>query len=362
MPTYVDLGPLTRRLDLDSLRLFSVVCTQGSYARAARIEPLTPSAISKRMSDLERTMGCVLLERSSLGVRPTAAGELVLAQWIEMAQALERLTHVADHMGVGGNAQLSVAADADAARFLAFDCLGHSQAQEVAGRVDIARAPLHWLPVEIERRTAQAAVWCLSPGGDGSRATRLASVTFEQFRGTRNFRFDTRPSHSELHAHLRIAKGYKRPRDGFFLRAESFFNVATHIEHMDADPAPAPPVIHSYGGVSLHEQSHGESFMALMMNRFGGQGLYLLDEPEAALSPQRQLAALARIHDLACDGSQFIIATHSPILMAYPDAWIYRFDSDGVTRVTYEETEHFQVMQAFMRDPQRMLRSLMAPD
>jgi DNA-binding transcriptional LysR family regulator len=189
MPTYVDLGPLTRRLDLDSLRLFSVVCTQGSYARAARIEPLTPSAISKRMSDLERTMGCVLLERSSLGVRPTAAGELVLAQWIEMAQALERLTHVADHMSVGGNAQLAVAADADAARFLAFDCLGHTQAQEVAGRVDIARAPLHWLPVEIERRTAQAAVWCLSPGGDGSRATRLASITFDQFRGTRNFRF-----------------------------------------------------------------------------------------------------------------------------------------------------------------------------
>lgn len=204
-------------------------------------------------------------------------------------------------------------------------------------------------------------------GENGSgKSTLLEAIAvalgFNPEGGSRNFHFDTRPSHSELHAHLRIAKGYKRPRDGFFLRAESFFNVATHIEDMDAEPAPAPPVIGSYGGVSLHEQSHGESFMALMMNRFGGQGLYLLDEPEAALSPQRQLAAVARIHDLVQDGSQFIIVTHSPILMAYPDAWIYRFDGDGVNRVAYEDTEHFQVMQAFMRDPQRMLRSLMDAD
>lgn len=200
-------------------------------------------------------------------------------------------------------------------------------------------------------------------GENGSgKSTLLEAIAvalgFNAEGGTRNFHFDTRPSHSELHAHLRIAKGYKRPRDGFFLRAESFFNVATNIEQLDAEPAPSPRLIDSYGGVSLHEQSHGESFMALMMNRFGGQGLYLLDEPEAALSPQRQLAALARLHDLASDGSQFFIATHSPILMAYPDAWIYRFDSDGVQRVAYEDTEHFQVMQAFMRDPQRMLRTL----
>ncbi|MGM9428087.1 AAA family ATPase [Hydrogenophaga sp. MI9] len=204
-------------------------------------------------------------------------------------------------------------------------------------------------------------------GENGSgKSTLLEAIAvalgFNPEGGSRNFHFDTRPSHSELHAHLRIAKGYKRPRDGFFLRAESFFNVTTNIEQMDADPAPAPPVINSYGGVSLHEQSHGESFMALMMKRFGGQGLYLLDEPEAALSPQRQLAALARLHDLVRDGSQFIIATHSPILMAYPDAWIYRFDGEGVQRVDYEDTEHFQVMQTFMRDPQRMVRSLIGPD
>lgn len=204
-------------------------------------------------------------------------------------------------------------------------------------------------------------------GENGSgKSTLLEAIAvalgFNPEGGSRNFHFDTRPSHSELHAHLRIAKGYKRPRDGFFLRAESFFNVATNIEQMDADPAPAPPVINSYGGVSLHEQSHGESFLALMMKRFGGQGLYLLDEPEAALSPQRQLAALACLHELVGQGSQFIIATHSPILMAYPDAWIYRFDGEGAQRVAYEDTEHFQVMQTFMRDPQRMLRSLLGPD
>jgi predicted ATPase len=102
--------------------------------------------------------------------------------------------------------------------------------------------------------------------------------------GTVNFRFSTRASHSDLHNHLRMVKSLHRPKDGFFLRAESFFNVATDIDRMDAEPSFAPPVINSYGGRSLHEQSHGESFLALMLNRFGGNGLYILDEPEAALS------------------------------------------------------------------------------
>lgn len=167
-------------------------------------------------------------------------------------------------------------------------------------------------------------------------------------------------SHSVLHGYLRIAKGVKRPRDGYFLRAESFFNVATEIERLDAEPSFGPPVIASYGGHSLHEQSHGESFLTLLMERFGGQGLYLRDEPEAALSPQRQLAALVRLHELVRDGSQFIIATHSPILMAYPDAWIFQFSRSGIQRVAYEDTEHFQVMRSFMADPQRMLRTLLA--
>jgi predicted ATPase len=200
-------------------------------------------------------------------------------------------------------------------------------------------------------------------GENGSGKSTLleaiaVSMGFNPEGGTKNFRFGTRASHSPLHEYLRIAKGVKRPRDGFFLRAESFFNVATEIEQLDEAGGFGPPIIESYGGKSLHERSHGESFLALLMEHFGGQGLYLLDEPEAALSPQRQLAALARIHDLVNDDSQFIIATHSPILMAYPDAWIYQFDEQGITRVAYEETEHFKVTRAFLANPERMLRTL----
>jgi predicted ATPase len=177
--------------------------------------------------------------------------------------------------------------------------------------------------------------------------------------GSKNFRFGTRPSHSDLHKFIRLAKGIKRPRDGFFLRAESFFNVATEIEKLDSEPSFGPPIIESYGGQSLHEQSHGESFLALMTNRFGGEGLYLLDEPEAALSPQRQLAVLARIHDLVNENSQFVIATHSSILMAYPDSYIYSLTTKGIRRVDYYQTEHYQVMHDFMVNPKRMLDILL---
>jgi predicted ATPase len=204
-------------------------------------------------------------------------------------------------------------------------------------------------------------------GENGSGKSTLleaiaVSMGFNAEGGSKNFRFGTRLSHSVLHEYLRIAKGIKKPRDGFFLRAESFFNVATEIERLDSEPSFGPPVISYYGDRSLHEQSHGESFMALLMNRFGGHGLYILDEPEAALSPQRQLAALARIHQLVRDHSQFIIATHSPILMAYPDAWIYQFTEQGIAKVAYEDTEHYQVTRSFMVNPERMLRSLMDAD
>jgi len=177
--------------------------------------------------------------------------------------------------------------------------------------------------------------------------------------GTKNFRFGTRVSHSDLEKYLRLSKGVRRPKDGFFLRAESFFNVATEIERLDAEPAFSPPVIDSYGGKSLHEQSHGESFMALLVNRFGGRGFYLLDEPEAALSPQRQLAVLSRIHQLVTDDSQFIVATHSPILMAYPNATIYSFSRDGIEKVDYHATEHYLVMRDFLVNPERMLKELL---
>jgi predicted ATPase len=193
-------------------------------------------------------------------------------------------------------------------------------------------------------------------GENGSGKSTLleaiaVSLGFNAEGGSKNFNFATRRSHSELHEYLRIAKGIKRPRDGYFLRAESFFNVATEIDNLN--------VVDSYGGRSLHEQSHGESFLALLMERFGGQGLYILDEPEAALSPQRQLAVLSRIHDLILDGSQFIIATHSPILMAYPQASIFQCSGEGIVQVAYEETEHYRVTHDFLANPARMLRILL---
>ena len=178
--------------------------------------------------------------------------------------------------------------------------------------------------------------------------------------GTKNFKFQTRGSHSALHECLTLIKGIHRPRDGFFLRAESFFNLATDIERMDAEPAPAPPIIDSYGGRSLHEQSHGESFFSLMMKRFGGWGFYVLDEPEAALSPSRQLAMIARLHELVQSRSQFVIATHSPILMAYPDAWLYQITSEGLIRTEYRETEHYIVAKRFLNDPKTQLDRLLS--
>lgn len=201
-------------------------------------------------------------------------------------------------------------------------------------------------------------------GENGSGKSTLlealaVSLGFNAEGGSKNFRFDTRVSHSVLHEYLRIAKGFRRPRTGFFLRAESFFNVATEIERLDNEPSFGPPVIHSYGGHSLHEQSHGESFLSLLTHRFGPQGLYILDEPEAALSPQRQLAVLSRLHDLVLEGTQFVIATHSPLLMAYPNARIFQCDGNGVQVVNYEDTEHFQVTRDFLANPQRMLRTLL---
>lgn len=168
--------------------------------------------------------------------------------------------------------------------------------------------------------------------------------------GSKNFKFSTRSSESMLHEVVRIVRTPRRPRDGFFLRAESFYNVATEVEKL---------AVGGYGDVSLHEQSHGESFLALVLNRFSGNGLYILDEPEAALSPQRQLSLLAIIHDLAeTKRSQFLIATHSPILMAYPGALIYQLGAEGIRSVAYEDTEHFQITRDFLNGRERFFKHL----
>ena len=207
-----------------------------------------------------------------------------------------------------------------------------------------------------------AVTFLVGENGSG-KSTLMEAVAvawgFNPEGGTKNFRFGTRASHSVLHEYLRLVKSARRPRDGFFLRAESLFNLATEIEHLDAEPAFGPPVINSYGYRSLHEQSHGESFFAVMMHRFGGQGFYILDEPEAALSPTRQLAMLSRIHQLVQARSQFVIATHSPILMAYPNAWIYQISANGMERVSLQETEHYIVAKRFLNDPERQLARLL---
>lgn len=176
--------------------------------------------------------------------------------------------------------------------------------------------------------------------------------------GTKNFAFSTRSTHSELHRHIRLGRGAQKPRDGFFFRAESYYNVATHIDELDSEFSFGPPIKDSYGGKSLHEQSHGESFFAAFTHRFGGRGLYLLDEPEAALSPLRQMAMLARIHELVLQSSQFLIATHSPILMAYPDSIIYNLTSEGIETCRLEETDHYIITKQFLNNREKMLGEL----
>lgn len=176
--------------------------------------------------------------------------------------------------------------------------------------------------------------------------------------GSKNFNFSTYQSHSGLYQALRFTRN-AFPKDGYFLRAESFYNVATSIDEMDGYSNGVSSFIQNYGGRSLHEQSHGESFLALVLNRFRGKGLYILDEPEAALSPTRQLSLIARMGELNKNHSQFIIATHSPILMSYPDADIFLLSEQGIHRTEYEETEHYKITKQFLENPERMLKELL---
>jgi predicted ATPase len=202
----------------------------------------------------------------------------------------------------------------------------------------------------------------IGENGTGKSTLLEAIAVAEGFNpegGTRNFNFSTHASHADLFHWIKLGRGLrgKRRSDGFFLRAESFYNVATEIENLDFDPEKSP-----YGPVSYHEQSHGESFINLFINRLRGDGLYLVDEPEAALSPQRQLAFLAALHELIERDSQLIIATHSPIIMAYPEATIYEFSAEGVKQVEYQQTEHYRVTRAFLDRPEQMLKQLFDDD
>jgi predicted ATPase len=171
--------------------------------------------------------------------------------------------------------------------------------------------------------------------------------------GSRNFSFSTRDSHSELGDAMRLVRGARRPRTDFFLRAESLFTAATYLEGLPDDALAA------YGGRSLHEQSHGESFLAVLVHRFGPDGLYLLDEPEAALSAQNCLTLLRRVHELVRDGSQLVIATHSPLVLAYPDATIYACTADGVEAIDYEDAEPVRLTRSFLGARERFLAQLL---
>ncbi len=167
--------------------------------------------------------------------------------------------------------------------------------------------------------------------------------------GSKHLNFSTQNTHSSLHEFTKLIKGPSQFKDAFFLRAESFYNVASKLSEVGSE---------GYGEKSLHDQSHGESFFSLFMNRFGGKGLYLMDEPEAALSPMRQLSLVTLIHELVRSSSQLIIATHSPIILAYPNAKVFNFSENGIEVVKYQETEHFQVYRNFINRPDRMIKRL----
>jgi predicted ATPase len=179
--------------------------------------------------------------------------------------------------------------------------------------------------------------------------------------GSQNFQFATRASESSLGDYLVLTWAGRKPRTGFFLRAESYYNVATEIERLDR--AGGPPLLPAYGGTSPHERSHGESFVDLVTHRFGPNGLYLLDEPEAALSVRGCMAVLARLADLTKQGSQIVVATHSPVLLALPGATIYEIDEDGdITRVEYDQALPVRLTRDFLAAPERFLRHLLTEE
>jgi predicted ATPase len=200
-------------------------------------------------------------------------------------------------------------------------------------------------------------------GENGSgKSTLIQAIAvaagFNPEGGSRNFNFATRPSESSLVESIRLVRGVRRPRTGFFLRAESFYNVATEVERLNDDQGLTPV----YGGKSLHERSHGESFLALAIHRFFPNGLYVFDEPEAALSPQNCLTLLLRMRELVAGDSQFVVATHSPVLMAYPGATIYTLTALGPRKTPFDDVEHVRLTRDFLARPEAYLRHLTSED
>ena len=190
-------------------------------------------------------------------------------------------------------------------------------------------------------------------GENGSgKSTLLEAVAvaygFNPEGGTRNYHFSTYQDVSELEEAIRLVKGYRKRNSGYFFRAESFFNVATVTNLQYNDDGRLP---------DYHAQSHGESFLSFLQDE-AREGVYLMDEPEAALSPQRQLTLMLHIHSMALEGSQFIIATHSPILLGMPEARILSFTDEGIHPIRYEDTESYQITKLFLEQRESLLNKL----
>ncbi|MCB0687079.1 MAG: AAA family ATPase [Saprospiraceae bacterium] len=169
--------------------------------------------------------------------------------------------------------------------------------------------------------------------------------------GTKNVNLNVSQSTSNLYKYIRTIKSYKNPDQQYFLRAESFYAIASYMDQTK--------YLEGYGGKSLHHQSHGEAFLSVLNYKLTGNGLYILDEPEAALSPNRQLSALTIMHDLVDKNSQFIIATHSPILMSYPHSKILQLSNGGIEEIQFTDTEHYRINKLFFDDHKNVINKLL---
>jgi predicted ATPase len=225
-----------------------------------------------------------------------------------------------------------------------------------------SRYPFHIPAIRTLDRLALAKNVTFFVGENGSgKSTLMEAIAhqcgFNTAGGSRNNQYEVAASEAQLGDYIRLS-WMPKVNSGFFLRAESFYNFATHIDELAEED---PRIYQSYGGRSLHEQSHGESFLSLFRNRFGQRGIYILDEPEAALSPARQLVFLSIIHELQ-KSAQVLIATHSPILLGYPDAEIYNFNAVPIERINYEDTDHYQITRRFLENKRFYLKEIMDPD
>lgn len=209
---------------------------------------------------------------------------------------------------------------------------------------------------------------CFFAGENGSGKSTLlealaAHYGFGPEGGNRNFSNDSTESNHSIDPLVKVLRLSfdKRTGKGFFLRSESFFNVASHIDKLDEEPGSGPPIKYFYGGQSLHTRSHGETFFTLLDSKFRRNGLFLLDEPEAALSPQRQLSFLVMLHDVLkkYKDAQFIISTHSPVLLGYPQAQILSFDDGVIHEIEYEDTAPFQIVRRFLNNREQFMEELL---